>query len=193
MNKQELINKVTANGAWCVDFNNGTDRYVKISKVKELIEKMDEPEKIIIPPFLDQYIQANLGTDVADVFIEEYPYQIEEYPYQRVGNLDNQVMKWLYDNKQEENDQRFLLAVQAFVTGDYEVEKEPLYQVVIDNKHLVRPFRNKPDARLVDYRELCVWEETAYKLTESEIKAIDERYWAFAVPVAADESQQQVG
>ena len=34
-----------------------------------------------------------------------------------------------------------------------------------------------------DKFELCWWEKSAYQLTEAEIKAIDERFWPFAVPV----------
>ncbi|OSH29089.1 hypothetical protein QH294_0388 [Enterococcus faecalis] len=72
--------------------------------------------------------------------------------------------------------------VLSLVNG-YEVEKEQLYKVVIDHKYLVQLFSGRTDARLVEYEELTNWHDSAYKLTESVIKSIDERYWPFAVKV----------
>ncbi|HCT8937317.1 TPA: DUF1642 domain-containing protein [Enterococcus faecalis] len=74
------------------------------------------------------------------------------------------------------------LHTRAILDG-YEVEKEQLYKVVIDHKYLVQLFSGRTDARLVEYEELTNWHDSAYKLTESVIKAIDERYWPFAVEV----------
>lgn len=65
----------------------------------------------------------------------------------------------------------------------YEVEKEPLYEVIIGNLFLVKKFNNRNDSCFVNKFELCWWEKSAYQLTEPEIKAINERFWAFAVPV----------
>lgn len=46
MNKEELIERLKENGAWCTEIHTGEkDRYVKISKVIELVEKLDEPEE----------------------------------------------------------------------------------------------------------------------------------------------------
>lgn len=74
------------------------------------------------------------------------------------------------------------LHTRAILDG-YEVEKEQLYKVVIDHKYLVQLFSGRTDARLVEYEELTNWHDSAYKLTESVIKSIDERYWDFAVKV----------
>lgn len=175
MNKQELINKVIANGIWCGYFNNKTDRYVKISKVKELIETLDETEKVIIPPFLDQYIQECKGESAADIFTEEWLFE--------GVTLYEQVAKCLYDNDQEENGKRYLLAVQAFVTGIYEVEKETLYEVVFlddGDRYLLMELSEG------SYEVVSETENDGYKkqrFTASEIKAIDNRYWKFAVPM----------
>lgn len=65
----------------------------------------------------------------------------------------------------------------------YEVEKEPLYEVIIGDLYLIKKFNNRNDFYFDTSCSLCAWEKSAYQLTESEIKAIDERYWAFAVPV----------
>lgn len=65
----------------------------------------------------------------------------------------------------------------------YEVEKEPLYEVIIGDLYLIKKFNNRNDFYFDTSCSLCAWEKSAYQLTESEIKAIDERYWPFAVPV----------
>lgn len=75
--------------------------------------------------------------------------------------------------------------VLSLVNG-YEVEKDQLYKVVIDHKYLVQLFSGRTDARLVEYEELTNWHDSAYKLTESVIKSIDERYWPFAVKVEGE-------
>ena len=66
---------------------------------------------------------------------------------------------------------------------DYEVEKEPLYEVIIGDLYLIKKFNNRNDFCFDTSCSLCAWEKSAYQLTEAEIKSIDERYWPFAVPV----------
>lgn len=141
-----------------------------------LVKKLDEQPKVTVPQFLDKYIQENKGECASDVFSEEWLHDSAD-------KLDDEVDKWLYDNDGTENDRRYLIAVQAFVTGEYEVEKEPLYYVIINKEYLVLMFTNRKDHRFIDKDELVEWHPSGYQLTEAEIKSIDERYWAFAVPV----------
>ena len=63
------------------------------------------------------------------------------------------------------------------------VEKEPLYEVIIGDLYLIKKFNNRNDFCFDTSCSLCTWEKSAYQLTEAEIKAIDERFWPFAVPV----------
>ncbi|MEJ4360459.1 DUF1642 domain-containing protein, partial [Enterococcus faecium] len=65
----------------------------------------------------------------------------------------------------------------------YEVEKEPLYEVIIGDLYLIKKFNNRNDFCFDTSCSLCAWEKSAYQITEVEIKEIDERYWPFAVPV----------
>lgn len=67
--------------------------------------------------------------------------------------------------------------------GFEKVEEEPKYEVVINGKWLVNMFSNRIAIRFVEKNELVNWGANAYKLTELEIKEIDERYWPSAVPV----------
>ncbi|MBF0724985.1 DUF1642 domain-containing protein [Enterococcus faecalis] len=173
MNKQELINSVKAWGAWCTDHNTGEkDRYVKINKVREFVEQLDEQPKITVPQFLDKYIQENKGECASDVFSEEWLHDSAD-------ELDDEVDKWLYDNDGKENDRRYLIAIQAFVTGEYEVEKEPLYQIELPGTSWGAYLTKADNGDLVIFQNTT----SGSTFTESEIKAIDERYWAFAVQV----------
>lgn len=159
------------------DFNKG--KIEGLSEAKKLLEEvkqLDEPQKPVVPKFLDEYIKDNEGEHAADIFSAEWLYE-------ESGVLEEKVAEWLLDDEVEENNRRYLIAVQAFVTGDYEVEKEPLYEVIIGDLYLIKKFNDRNDFCFDTSHSLCTWEKSAYQLTESEIKAIDERYWEFAVPV----------
>ena len=77
------------------------------------------------------------------------------------------------------------LLAKAWFAADYTVKKEPLYYVVFNKLG-----GNNSDCYLWmdefnnDYVYFCNKPNMGKnKFTEKEIKAIDERYWAFAVPV----------
>ncbi|MES9461548.1 DUF1642 domain-containing protein, partial [Cutibacterium acnes] len=69
--------------------------------------------------------------------------------------------------------------VLSLVNG-YEVEKEQLYYVLLPEmgEYESKYFLDQDGELSVD-NQLCEY----YKLTEQEIKSIDERYWPFAVKV----------
>lgn len=72
------------------------------------------------------------------------------------------------------------LFVNALANG-YEVEKEPLYHVLLSDKgatNIGYTFLNL--AGTIDF---AICKEKVDTLTENQIKAIDERYWPFAVKV----------
>lgn len=102
--------------------------------------------------------------------------QLECLYYNEYTLITDDVEGWLLH---PENKVKLLNAID----NGYEVEKEQLYKVVIDHKYLVQLFSGRTDARLVEYEELTNWHDSAYKLTESVIKSIDERYWPFALKV----------
>lgn len=173
MNKQEFFNSVIDWGVWCTDHNTGEkDRYVKIYKVRELIEQLDEQPKVTVPQFLAKFIQDNKGNSASDIFSQDWFHE-------SVDETDDEVNKWLYDNDTAENDRRYLIAVQAFVTGEYEVEKEPLYQIQFPGTSWGAYLTKADNGDLVIFQNA----DSGSNFTESEIKSIDERYWAFAVQV----------
>lgn len=180
MNKQELINSVKAWGAWCTDHNTGEkDRYVKIGKVRELIEQLDEQTKVTVPQFVADWFEANkyrLEIAIWDLTTDAYVADQDEL---------SEIQLWL-----KESDRPYEILIR--MKDGYVIDKEPLYYVYlpeiltdikppdIEGSYLMKAGDGVELADNNDFDDM--------KFTESEIKAIDERYWAFAVPVATDES-----
>lgn len=202
MNKQELIEHLnqaeeasqSALNALRISKNTSGDYERGLRNaygdVSRLVAQLAEQPKVKVPQFLDKYIQENKGECASDIFSEEWLHDSAD-------ELDDEVDKWLYDNDGKENDRRYLIAVQAFVTGEYEVEKEPLYQVKIPTlkwneysseletefAYLARDITSDEYTLSASDKDSERWRVS---LTEETIKNIDERFWAFAVPVEED-------
>lgn len=180
MNKQELIDDIKKITYSDLDYNSPERMLIQqklmiVDKVRQLAEQ----PKVTVPQFLDKYIQENKGECASDVFSEEWLHDSAD-------ELDDEVDKWLYDNDGTENDRRYLIAVQAFVTGEYEVEKEPLYTVTInlDRKyHLVVDEGDGNDEISTTLTTIHGVLGYRYFLTEKEIKSADENLWKIAVPM----------
>ena len=156
------------------DFNKG--KIEGLSEAKKLLEEvkqLDESQKKLIPKCAHKFIQEGIdsGSDYftiiicADSFANAKP--------------QDEFSKWLRENSG--------LFIRSLLNG-YEVEKEPLYYVyfpeIIASPDLMDPdiegaylMKNGDEVELADNNSF-----DEMKFTESEIKAIDERYWAFAAP-----------
>lgn len=182
MNKRELIDDIEKNKnefyKLSTDMKStgiskciATGTYTGLSISQKKIEQLDEQPKVTVPKFVADWIeQCKAKATLADCLKGYYEISI----LQTVGSEDFQ--NWVVDNENDE------LTAKAWIFG-YEVEKEPLYYVIINKEYLVLMFTNRKDHRFIDKDELVEWHPSGYQLTEAEIKAIDERYWAFAVPV----------
>ena len=104
MNKQELIERIE-----CLKniFGNKNE-YVKIDMVVELLSELDEPQKVIIPQFVADWIEE--CEEKEKTLLNSLLYTPEGVN-SWVGNSDNQE-----------------LFARAWIEG-YEVEKEKLYRV----------------------------------------------------------------
>jgi hypothetical protein len=200
MNKQEFIEKVKANGSWCNERPNGEiGRYVKISKVRELINQLDEPKKIIFKHdeiFVVKWFEEALGDkskfDGNDVFrIVQDVIKVsnglatwEDYA------INEKLCNWI-----EDNEDRFIdLIVNCKRNYGYEVEKEQLYYVKIpvttwnddsseletEHAYLILDVTSDETRLSHSNKDYGHWKA---RLTELDIKSIDERYWPFAVKV----------
>ncbi|UYY05837.1 DUF1642 domain-containing protein [Enterococcus faecalis] len=178
MNKQELIEELE-----CLEVSTDSVDYLKGAdyaneRAINLAKQLDEPIKVVVPKFVAEWLDKHkYSTDIIDLFLSvEYATDSDGFISEK-WDYSGEFYDWLNNSA----DVQFTLC-DAMRYG-YEVEKEQLYKVVIDHKYLVQLFSGRTDARLVEYEELTNWHDSAYKLTESVIKAIDERYWAFAVKV----------
>ncbi|MDN3191022.1 DUF1642 domain-containing protein [Enterococcus faecalis] len=166
MNKQELIEELE-----CLEVPTDSLDYLKganyaVEKAISLAKQLDEPKKAILPKTADDFIEESLGmgSDKVDIISSADSFS-QEIP-------DDEFSLWFKSNRD--------LFVDALANG-YEVEKEPLYHVLLSDKgatNIGYTFLNL--AGTIDFK-IC--KEEVDMLTEQEIKAIDERYWPFAVKV----------
>ncbi|EHA4047099.1 DUF1642 domain-containing protein [Enterococcus faecalis] len=157
MNKQELID-ILENlecSTESLSYDNGYEQGVYDSLSHVIL--LDEPKKVVVPKFVAEWIEyAKKKGDSLIVSFNPWDLYGEEYI---------EATRWI-DNNQE----TFAL---AWVNG-YEVEKEQLYYVKL------------PEIGYMRFGKKYFYstdKEDAKRYTENQIKAIDERYWPFAVKV----------
>ncbi|WP_270329174.1 DUF1642 domain-containing protein [Enterococcus malodoratus] len=120
MNKQELIEKLREHGAWCTechDINGKKDRYVKAAKVRELLDQLDEPQKVKVPECVAGYIVwcHSEGLTLWEVF-------------KTIRGMPEKVWEWLKDEEHQ------AIFSKAYTDG-YEVEEEPKWKIINDQKY----------------------------------------------------------
>lgn len=188
MNKQELIDKLARLVGSMEDFKGISafhdGKYAGLEHALELIQQLNESQKPVIPQLVAGWLEKS-----TDPFTkaEKIAYLIKSKDGDSYYFCDWFVRDGIVTQEQGEE----LLAWatrQSYETllslyNGYEVEKEPLYEVIIGDLYLIKKFNNRNDFCFDTSCSLCAWEKSAYQLTEAEIKAIDERYWPFAVPV----------
>lgn len=178
MNKQELLKELESNKDKCLKEAKkyavlGWDRQIADSKalvymqVINWVEQLDEKQKVTVPKFVADWIkQCKEKATLADCLDGYYEISNGEV----VSSEDFQ--NWVVDNENDE------LTAKAWMFG-YEVEKEPLYQIQFPGTSWGAYLTKADNGDLVIFQNTT----SGSTFTESEIKSIDERYWAFAVPV----------
>ncbi|EMW5354303.1 DUF1642 domain-containing protein, partial [Enterococcus faecalis] len=119
MNKQELIEELECLGVPTDSYNYLRGANYAVEKAISLAKQLDEPKKAILPKTADDFIEESLGmgsdkVDIigsADSFLSAMP--------------DDEFSLWFKSNRD--------LFVNALANG-YEVEKEPLYHVLLSDK-----------------------------------------------------------
>ncbi|HAP3800991.1 TPA: DUF1642 domain-containing protein [Enterococcus faecalis] len=166
MNKQELIEELE-----CLEVPTDSLDYLKganyaVEKAISLAKQLKESKKAVLPKSADEFIKEGLsmGSDKVDIIGSAVSFS-SSMP-------DDEFSLWFKSNRD--------LFVDALANG-YEVEKEPLYHVLLSDKgatNIGYTFLNL--AGTIDF---TICKENVDTLTENQIKAIDERYWPFAVKV----------
>ncbi|MEG7301495.1 hypothetical protein EB21_00544 [Enterococcus faecium] len=188
MNKQEKIKKLESikaigNDAIAACYNESMNAGIT------LIKKIDEPQKHVMPKFFDKWAKQVL--EKRDKFYAISLIARAGWGYGVDYELDNgrapsgtkELLNWLVENEGDDYPNK-KKATEALLYG-YEVEEEPLYYVklpVVYFNHLdLETYLMKDDRGNITIADNNDFDDM--KFTESEIKAIDERYWPFAVPV----------
>lgn len=162
MNKQELIEKVIENGAWCTENHTGeTDRYVKISKVRELIRLLDEPQKVKAPQFVVEWFEEHK---------DDLEFSIWELCVDSFNSTKKGMHNWV---QQPENNP---IETLIRMLDGYEVEKEPLYVMPIPHVSFPVHYCVKDDN--ISFRQ-----GNAQKFTQAELDRYFPDIKQFAVPV----------
>ena len=165
MNKQELID-ILENlecSTESLSYDNGYEQGVYDSLSHVIL--LDEPKKVVVPKFVADFIEDGNHYDKIAFLVHQ--------KYLGINSLMREcpVKDWLMSVDYE--------TVLSLVNG-YEVEKGQLYYVLLPEmgEYESKYFLDQDGELSVD-NQLCEY----YKLTEQEIKSIDERYWPFAVKV----------
>lgn len=176
MNKQELIERYKTKYAeepkdWKHPSVNASRQDLFANFIRDL-KQLDEPQKPKTEVFNHD-----------EKFVVEWLDHTTEYHYSlynAINDAGSEFRSWM---KIGFNSNRF---ARAFMSMDYEVEKEPLYTVTInlDRKyHLVVDEVDGNDEISTTLTTTHGVLGYRYFLTEKEIKSADENLWPFAVPV----------
>lgn len=111
MDKKELYNEVLDLGKFCL----GIRKYVALSEVVYLIKQLDEPQKVVIPQYVADWI----------TYCKDMGYTLKYAIYFPKEAENEEVYEWV--NESLNNQEAFAL---AWING-YEVEKEKKYLVKI--------------------------------------------------------------
>ncbi|EGO7752003.1 DUF1642 domain-containing protein [Enterococcus faecalis] len=169
MNKQELIEELE-----CIEVSTDSLDYLKGAdyaneRAINLTKQLDEPMKVVVPKFVAEWLDKHkYSTDIIDLFLSvEYATDPDGFIAEK-WDYSGEFYDWLNNSA----DVQFTLC-DAMRYG-YEVMKEPLYYVKL------------PEIGYMRFGKKYFYstdKEDAKRYTENQIKAIDERYWPFAVKV----------
>lgn len=136
--------------------------------------KASKSQKPVVPQFVAEWFEEHRGEALESNLFYEIVYLFSE-PDKEFTDFQD----WLYDHSSK------WLSIIIRMKDGYEVEKEPLYYVKLPVAYLnhcdLETYLMKGDCGNITIADNNDFDDM--KFTESEIKAIDERYWAFAVPV----------
>ncbi|EHG8322668.1 DUF1642 domain-containing protein [Listeria monocytogenes] len=159
------------------EFGTGNS-LVKVSKDKIIatkdcfIAKEKEPELVVVPRFADDWINH----------CEQREYDLACLLDYGNAGMPDEMYGWLISSA----DNQELLA-RAWMDG-YEVEKEPLYYIIVTDSRFGYINLNLQTGGYITSTN-GEFGRFKTKFTEQEIKELDERFWAFAIPVEEGEAE----
>jgi len=171
-NAQSELNRILSYRSKDTDYDRGRrNAYVE---VETWIEDLDKVQKVVVKKFVAEWFEEHKNS------LNDSLWDLTIQTNENSQNKDKKLTafeKWFIDF---EYSYEYLIRMK----NGYEVEKEPVYEVVFlgsdDERYLLMELGEK------SYEVVPESENDGYRtqwFTESEIKSIDERYWAFAVQV----------
>ena len=154
----------------------GVDAKVKKGDLLQLVDQLDEPKKVTVPKWFDEWVKYKKETESEYDCLALAHYIVEDY---NNGELTNEQMYYVVSKPRD--------ILSALLYG-YEVKEEKLYWV-LDKEGLTMITKEYPDKRIAFksgwYRpkDIQFYLKEYYLFTEKEIRDYDERYLPFAVPV----------
>ncbi|MGT2829021.1 DUF1642 domain-containing protein [Streptococcus hillyeri] len=156
MNKQEAIETIEKMG----EYEPFVDEPISKKSVLNIINQIDEPQKVVIPKFVAEWIEG-LRDKALNLF-DAY-----QHPFE-----DKRVRKWFMDFS------NFDLFARAWLDG-YEIEKDKLYTVEIPNNGGTLALTSINGRLKLDHGYKCF----PAKLTEEKIREKFNWAWQWAKPV----------
>lgn len=170
MDKQELKRQVKLNSK-LHNTQKWLPAFIDVPVMCDLIDQLDEPEKVVVPAFVGEWIEENKERRSLLWIAQEIEVGLDNLDVDRwiECNFDLFARAWVYGFAVEDKKYEVILPA---VTGAKDV-----YMVIDEDSSVY--FES------MDYivRNACLKSE----FTEQEIKAIDPRYMAFAIPVEEEE------
>ena len=109
--------------------------YVQGNKLINYIEHLYKPQKVKVPELpskIAKYLEW--AKEEKFDFTEDYN-MISWEDLRKFGGDDTEYLQmWFFDNDQKENERRHILFLQAYTDG-YEVEEEPKWKIINDDKY----------------------------------------------------------
>lgn len=181
MDKQELIEKVTEARSSAqselnrilsyrskdTDYDRGRrNAYVE---VETWIKDLDKVQKVVVKKFVAEWFEEHKNS------LNDSLWDLTIQTNENSQNKDKKLTafeKWFIDF---EYSYEYLIRMK----NGYEVDKEPLYQIQFPGTSWGAYLTKADNGDLVIFQNT----DSGSNFTESEIKSVDERYWAFAVQV----------
>ena len=160
MTKEEVIKRIEKMGEY--------EYFVAKKSVIAIIAQINEPQKVIIPKFVAEWIEKHKNNNGKK---DRLSHALE--------HVFDEVELGLYI-KQQEGDYTETIA-KAWIDG-YTIEKEKLYTVEIEGVSSSKLFKNIQTNKYIFHSGNGLKGYTD-RLTETEIKQKDERLWQFAKEV----------
>lgn len=164
MNKQEAIEYINELPILIGTKESGSNPMINKLAALQLIEQINEPQKVVISKFVAKWIEENREKEHLSMFWKI----IAKFESEEISSKDREIYEWYIDFHEKD----FVFAL-AF---GYEVEKEKLYTVEIPNpkksyEHAITLKRTFGGDIVIYSACSNGWKDCyRYQLTEAEIK-----------------------